>query len=81
MEQTTDCDRICIGIDDYDLGFRQNEPRRNERRLKARLKIKGHHAARPRGALIATRTQTPYATPPPRGLSTWGDDQTVRATI
>ena len=36
-----------------------DELRRNERRLKARLRIKGHHAARPRGALIATRTRTP----------------------
>ena len=42
---------------------------------------KGHHSARPRGALIETRTRTPYATPPPRGLPTWGDDQTGRATI
>ncbi len=41
----------------------------------------GLHAARPRGAAIATRTRSPYATPPPRGLPTWGDDPIGRVTI
>jgi hypothetical protein len=41
----------------------------------------GLHAARPRGAAIATRTRTPCSTQPPRGLPTWGDDQIGRASI
>ncbi len=36
-----------------------DKPRRNEHRLMARLRNNGHHAARPRGALIETRTRTP----------------------
>ncbi|MEI7462246.1 MAG: hypothetical protein WCK15_22860, partial [Pirellula sp.] len=57
MEQTTDCERAAFACW-LRLSSDGDEPRRNERRLKARLRIKGHHAARPRGALIATRTRT-----------------------
>ena len=52
-------------------------------------KRRGHHASRPKRpplgspawSLDRNQNANSYATPPPRGLSTWSDDQIAHATI